>query len=51
MIYFVDTKTETVEVWLAIYIRSDISYVQKQYFSEEIENIFFEFFEILKPSQ
>ena len=24
------------------YIRSDISYFQKQYFTEEIENIFFE---------
>ena len=27
---------------VACYIRSDISYIQKQYFPEEIENIFFE---------
>ena len=32
---------------VASYIRSDISYIQKQYFPEEIENIFFE---ILLPS-
>ena len=24
------------------YVRSDISYIQKQYFPEEIDNIFFE---------
>ena len=27
---------------VACYIRSDISYIQKQHFPEEIENIFFE---------
>ena len=27
---------------VACYVRSDISYIQKQYFPEEIENIFFE---------
>ena len=31
---------------VACYIRSDISYIQKQHFPEEIENIFFE---ILSP--
>ena len=35
---------------VACYVTSDISYIQKQYFPEEIENIFFKFF-YLKQSQ
>ena len=38
MIYFVETNRNGV----ACYIRSDRSYIPKQYFPEEIENIFFE---------
>ena len=40
MNYFVETET-TNGGGVAWYIRSDISYIQKQYFLE-IENIFFE---------
>ena len=38
MIYFVEIEAEGV----FYFIRSDISYIQEQYFPEEIENIFFE---------